>query len=156
MHIDVNSGLSDKVGEAMASILSGLPIGASILILCAFTAFFTEFASNTATANIVVPMLIEAGKALCINPVALAFPPVLSCSFAFMLPAATAPNAIVKEASSLPASTMLAAGLGMNVICVLTTVAYFAFVVQNVYESVSSDPMPDWLANGTVEAFREC
>jgi di/tricarboxylate transporter len=55
----------------MSSVLGDLPHWASVLIMCSCTAFFTEFASNTATANIIVPMLITAGKVLCLNPLSI-------------------------------------------------------------------------------------
>lgn len=38
-----------------------------------------------------------------------------------MLPVATAPNAIVYQASSMTTSDMIKAGLPMNIICIITT-----------------------------------
>jgi di/tricarboxylate transporter len=46
----------------------------------------------------------------------------VTCSFAFMLPVATPPNAIVYSASGMRTSEMMAAGSIMNVICVAVTV----------------------------------
>jgi sodium-dependent dicarboxylate transporter 2/3/5 len=46
----------------------------------------------------------------------------VTCSFAFMLPVATPPNAIVYAASGMRTSEMMAAGSIMNVICVAVTV----------------------------------
>ncbi len=40
-----------------------------MFIICLCTATATEFASNTATANILAPILLEAAKKLCINPI---------------------------------------------------------------------------------------
>ena len=42
-------------------------------------------------------------------------------SYAFMLPVATAPNAIVYAASSMKTSDMMRTGFFMNIICILTT-----------------------------------
>ena len=42
-------------------------------------------------------------------------------SYAFMLPVATAPNAIVYAASSMKTSEMMRTGFFMNIICILTT-----------------------------------
>ncbi len=46
---------------------------------------------------------------------------VVTCCYAFMLPVATAPNAIIYGASCLTQKDMIKAGLVMNIICVLTT-----------------------------------
>jgi len=42
-------------------------------------------------------------------------------SYAFMLPVATAPNAIIFSASSLKTWEMMRAGFFMNILCILTT-----------------------------------
>jgi sodium-dependent dicarboxylate transporter 2/3/5 len=81
----------------------------------------TEVASNTATANILVPILSQMSKSLCTNPIYLTLTAAVTCSYAFMLPVATAPNAIVFGASTMKTADMMKAGIIMNVICVLTT-----------------------------------
>ena len=81
----------------------------------------TEVASNTATVNILVPILSQMSKTLCTNPIYLTMPAAVTCSYAFMLPVATAPNAIVFGASSMKTSEMMTAGFLMNIICVITT-----------------------------------
>ena len=65
----------------------------------------------------------------------------LTSSYAFMLPVATAPNAIVFDASTMTVSDMLRAGLGMNVITLLTTA-----VAINTYASpiFSLNTFPEW------------
>ncbi len=82
-----------------------------------------------------------------------AFPAILSCSYAFMLPAATAPNAIVKEAAGIPAGIMMSAGLVMNVICVVTTVLVMVTYGRMVFDLGSE--LPDWLTSEDV-AYAEC
>ncbi len=67
----------------------------------------------------------------------------LSCSYAFMLPAATAPNAIVKGAADIKISEMMKIGIVMNIICVLTTV-----IMINSYGRLIFDfdgQLPEWL-----------
>jgi sodium-dependent dicarboxylate transporter 2/3/5 len=49
-------------------------------------AFITEVTSNTATASIVVPILLELSKELNIHPLYLTLPATVTCSYAFMLP----------------------------------------------------------------------
>ena len=90
-------------------------------IIALSTTMVTEVASNTATANILVPILSQMSLSLCSNPIYLTLTAAVTCSYAFMLPVATAPNAIVFGASTMKTSDMMKAGFIMNVICVLTT-----------------------------------
>ena len=62
-------GLSNWVGDVLSNGLEGVSAVSSILIICTVTAMFTEFASNTATANILAPILIATAKKLCRNPI---------------------------------------------------------------------------------------
>ncbi len=62
-------GLSDWVGHALSRALTDVSATTSLIIICTVTAFATEFASNTATANILAPILVETSKKLCLNPI---------------------------------------------------------------------------------------
>ena len=90
-------------------------------IIAFVSTFLTEVASNTACANILVPILSKMSLSLCSNPLLLMMTCAVCVSYAFMLPVATAPNAIIYSASSLKTSEMMRAGFLMNIICILTT-----------------------------------
>ena len=75
--------------------LDTLPLWLVNFIICIMTVTVTNIASNTATANVLVPILAEMAVTLCINPIYLTLPAGIVCSYAFALPVATAPNAIV-------------------------------------------------------------
>ena len=90
-------------------------------IIALGTTMVTEVASNTATANILVPILSQMSQSLCTNPLYLMLTAAVTCSYAFMLPVATAPNAIVFGASTMRTGDMMKAGIVMNLLCVLTT-----------------------------------
>ena len=74
------------------------------------TVSVTNIASNTATANVLVPILAEMSLTMCIHPVYLTLPAGIVCSYAFALPVATAPNAIVFGHSSMKTGDMMKAG----------------------------------------------
>jgi sodium-dependent dicarboxylate transporter 2/3/5 len=105
------------------------------------TAMVTEIASNTATANILVPILGGMSITMCQNPIYLMLSTAITCSYAFMLPVATAPNAIVFGASTMGTGDMMKAGIFMNFVCVLTT-----SVAINTYGSLmfGLDEFPSW------------
>lgn len=52
------SGLSDWIGQQLTG-LQVLPPFVIMLIICIITATITEIASNTATANILLPILAD-------------------------------------------------------------------------------------------------
>ena len=82
-----------------------------------------------------------------------AFSSTLSCSYAFMLPAATPPNAIVKEAANINVVDMMKIGFIMNVICVFTTVIMINTYGRLIY--YFGDELPDWLTEND-PAFAQC
>lgn len=120
------SNLSDALGGALAP-LAHLPLFPMILLLCAFATFFTEVASNTAVSNVLMPIMAAVGTAADVDPVVLMFPVTLGLNWSFMLPAATAPNAIMYGSGEVPIRRMVAEGYILNLIgaVLLATVGYF-------------------------------
>ncbi len=84
------------------------------LLLCLSVTFLTEVTSNTATTTLLMPVLAAAAKAASIEPALLMVPATLSASCAFMLPVATAPNAIVFGTGKVSTKEMARAGLFLN------------------------------------------
>ncbi len=119
------SGLSDAMGAAFKG-LTALPVVAMMLLVCLFVTFLTEVTSNTATANVLMPILVAAAAAAHVDPRLLMMPAAFSCSCAFMLPVATPPNAIVFGSDRIDIRTMVREGLILNFIgvVVVTAVCY--------------------------------
>ena len=109
------SGLSLLLGEALTG-LSALPIVATLLILCLAVSFVTEITSNTATATLLMPILASASAAIGVDPIVLMMPAAISASCAFMMPVATAPNAIVYGSGRIPIQTMVREGTMLNIL----------------------------------------
>ena len=70
--------------------------------------------SNTATTEVLLPVLAGAAGAMGVNPLLIMIPATLSASCAFMLPIATPPNAIVFGSGELEMRDMIRAGLILN------------------------------------------
>ncbi|XP_076130747.1 solute carrier family 13 member 5a isoform X1 [Alosa pseudoharengus] len=113
-----NSGLSTWLGNQMTP-LQTIPPWAISIILCLLIAVFTECTSNVATATLFLPILASMCKSIKVNPLYVMIPCTLSSSFAFMLPVATPPNAIVFSYGYLKVSDMARTGLVMNIIGIL-------------------------------------
>ncbi|XP_040199650.1 solute carrier family 13 member 1 [Rana temporaria] len=112
------SGLSQWIGSKMTP-LGSLPIWSVVLIACVIVTSVTEVASNPATITIFLPILAPLAEALHVNPLYILIPTTLCTSFAFLLPVANPPNAIVFSYGHLQVIDMVKAGLGINIIGVL-------------------------------------
>ncbi|XP_051031718.1 solute carrier family 13 member 1 [Phodopus roborovskii] len=112
------SGLSSWIGSKL-SPLGSLPIWLIILISSLMVTSLTEVASNPATITILFPILSPLAEAIHVNPLYILLPSTLCTSFAFLLPVANPPNAIVFSYGHLKVIDMVKAGLGVNVLGVV-------------------------------------
>ncbi|GEA06581.1 transporter [Alteromonas sp. KUL42] len=119
------SGLSVLMGSWLTG-LSTLPVILLVLGICLFVTFLTEITSNTATSTLLMPILAAAGVAVGVDPKLLMIPAAISASCAFMLPVATAPNAIAYSTDKFDIKTMAREGIMLNVLVamVVTGVCY--------------------------------
>ncbi|MCF6226459.1 MAG: SLC13 family permease [Xanthomonadales bacterium] len=122
----VSSGLADTLAGNMEA-LTRLPPYLLILGLCLTVTFLTEVTSNTATTSLLMPVLAATALATGIDPKLLMIPAALSASCAFMLPVATAPNAIIFGSGQISVNKMAREGFVLNLIgaFVISTVCYF-------------------------------
>lgn len=109
------SGLDLLIGEQLAG-LTGAPVFLMILGLCLSVTFMTELTSNTATANLLMPLLAAVAVGTGLEPELLMIPAVISSSCAFMLPVATAPNAIIYGTGRVSIARMAREGAILNVV----------------------------------------
>ncbi|WKX98544.1 hypothetical protein Q1695_013880 [Nippostrongylus brasiliensis] len=115
------SGLSTLISCAMKDIFGKLhSVQLQLMVTASITAM-TEFASNVSTGSILIPIVLSIAESLHIHPLYLAMPATVACSFAFMLPMATPPNAIVYDTKIVGMLEMIFTGIILNVCCVLIT-----------------------------------
>lgn len=76
------SGMSKILGEVLSG-LKPLPVLALLFIICLAGQFLTEFTTNAAVANVILPVLAELALAIEIHPMYLMYPATLSCCMAF-------------------------------------------------------------------------
>ncbi|KAK3083871.1 hypothetical protein FSP39_004398 [Pinctada imbricata] len=134
-----SSGLSKSVGQSM-NVFSEYEPWVLNLIICSLTAAATEVTSNTATATLLMPILAELAEEVGLNPLYLMIGAAVACSFAFMLPVATPPSAIVFSNGFLTIPDMASAGLMMNIICILVLTLAINTWGNRIY---SLDTIPD-------------
>jgi len=126
-----SSGLSTALGEALASY-THWPLLALILTICLLVTFMTETTSNTATATLMMPILGATAMAAGIEPALLMIPAALSASCAFMLPVATAPNAVVFGTRRVPIQVMARRGFGLNLMAACLVTAFSATLLPHI------------------------
>ncbi|KAJ3585888.1 hypothetical protein NHX12_012296 [Muraenolepis orangiensis] len=112
------SGLASWIGGHLQPIAE-VPPAAAAMLLTAFVACFTEFASNTATIIIFLPVIAELAMRVSVNPLCFMIPVTVGCSYAFMLPVSTPPNSIAFASGHLLVKDMVKTGIVMNVLGVL-------------------------------------
>lgn len=112
------SGLSEAIADQFGFLKGAHPL-AIMLAVCITVTFLTEVTSGTAIASLMLPILASLAKATGTSPAAVMIAGTISCSCAFMLPVATAPNAIVFS-QGVTTREMARAGLMLN--CVAAVV----------------------------------
>jgi len=121
------TGLASDIASKL-SFVSGLPLLGMFLVVALFVTFSTEVTSNTALTSIAIPIFYEfAQKMPQHEGTMLLMVATVAASYAFMLPIATPPNAIVMSSRIIRIREMATVGLKLNFIgvAVLTLVAYF-------------------------------
>ncbi|MEM1080352.1 MAG: SLC13 family permease [Pseudomonadota bacterium] len=124
----METGLSDALANHL-TILADMPTWLMILCICLSVTFLTEVTSNTATTSLLMPVLASTAMATDTPPELLMLPAAISASFAFMLPVATAPNAVIYGSGKVPIRTMAREGLVLNLMgaVLITLVIYIRF-----------------------------
>ncbi len=108
--------LADYLGKSFINF-SGLDTVWGITFAAIFIAIIvSEATSNTASANMIVPVVISICIAGNINPVPPAIGATLGASWGFMLPVSTPPNAIVYGSGMVPITKMIRSGVFFDII----------------------------------------
>nr|XP_012607296.1 solute carrier family 13 member 1 [Microcebus murinus] len=143
------SGLSKWIGNKL-SPLGSLPVWLIILITSLMVTTLTEVASNPATITLVLPILSSLAEAIQVNPLLILIPSTLCISFAFLLPVANPPNAIVFSYGHLKVLDMVKAGLGVNIISVAVVMLAMSTWIVPLFDL---NTYPSWapaITNGTI------
>ena len=108
------TGLAEAMGRTMTAWMGTPGLWSLVAVGIVMSLALSEATSNTASANVMVPLFIvlAAAAALPQRPVALAVS--LACSFGFMLPVSTGPNAMAYSTGMVPLPRMIRAGIALD------------------------------------------
>ena len=122
------TGTSVFLAHEIGGFLEQAGLLVTLLTVAVFVVFLTEFASNTASAALLVPVFATIAEALGISPLILSVLIAVAASCAFMLPVATPPNAIVFSSGHIKQREMMRAGIYLNIVCIVILTG-FAWLV---------------------------
>ncbi|GMQ49605.1 SLC13 family permease [Vibrio sp. 10N] len=119
------TGTSVFLANELSELISQFSMLFIMLVIAAFVVFLTEFASNTASAALLIPVFASVAEAFGMSPVILSVLIAVAASCAFMLPVATPPNAIVFASGHIKQQEMMRIGILLNIACIgaLTLIA---------------------------------
>ena len=120
-----STGLAGAIGQSITGwIPAGDWSGPVLVAVAAVVAVVTsEFTSNTASANMVVPVVIALARATGSDPLWAALAATFASSLGFMMPVSTPCNAIVYGSGRVPLRAMMASGAIIDVVGVITVTA---------------------------------
>jgi len=137
------TGLASWLGSQLSSLGRLSPLGV-IFFVTLLTAWVTEFASNTATTTLMMPILAATAPAMGMDPLLLMVPATFAASICnFMLPSATGPNAIVFTSGHVTVPQMVRAGIGLDLIGALF-LTILVYLVGVFVFGISLDTSPPW------------
>lgn len=110
------SGLPETVGYATTAVIGTGALWTLTAIATAAAILLSEIASNTASASILVPVVIGVAEVAGVSPVAPVLGVALGASLGFMMPVSTPPNAIVYGSGLVPPRDMMKAGLIIDLV----------------------------------------
>ena len=120
--LSFKTGLAEAMGRGLTTLL---PVHGSFGLLAAsvvLAAILSETTSNTASANMVVPVVIAIARASGLDPLEAALGATFGSSLGFMLPVSTPCNAIVYGSGHIPLGRMIRWGLALDVAGVIVIV----------------------------------
>jgi sodium-dependent dicarboxylate transporter 2/3/5 len=122
-----DSGLSEYMVNYFVGLKNLHPFFLIVLV-CLFITALSELMSNTACAQMILPVVARLAVAIGVNPLLLMVPATLAASCGFMLPVATPPNAIVYSSGYIPVRKMAKAGIYLDIIAaiIISVVVWFS------------------------------
>lgn len=135
------TGLADWIGNQLAFI-SSYPMFLVLVIVVSCILLFTEMNSNTATANIFLPILASIAVAGSTNPLLLMIPATFACSFVFIMPAGTGPNTVIFGSNHVTVPEMARAGIWLKLFSMVFLPVILYILIRLVWGMEKA--LPSW------------
>ena len=120
------TGLADAVASYLL-VMTDLPPILLLLAVASLITFTTEITSNTALISIMLPVIYAVSEQAGINTTLFMMVATVCASYAFMLPIATAPNAIAMSSGAVHVTNMIRYGIILNLVGIVFIVLIAEF-----------------------------
>ncbi|MCK5236346.1 MAG: DASS family sodium-coupled anion symporter [Deltaproteobacteria bacterium] len=110
-----STGLADSLGGSLTGLTGATGLWSITAVGVFLGIVLSETTSNTASANMVIPVMIAIAHGMGVSPLPPALGACLGASFGFMLPVSTPPNAIVYGSGMVPITTMFRKGIFFDI-----------------------------------------
>ncbi|MRI58181.1 MAG: anion transporter [Epsilonproteobacteria bacterium] len=114
----IKTGLASAIAGYFGAF-AHLPLAVLLFLVALFVSFSTEITSNTALTSISLPIFYEFAKRSGIDEQIILFTATIAASYAFMLPIATPPNAIIMSSRVIKIKEMAKIGFVVNLLGVV-------------------------------------
>ncbi|MFQ3284076.1 SLC13 family permease [Natronomonas sp.] len=136
------TGLAEWIGGQLGG-LEGVSIVLVMSVIVLLTIFMTEVTSNTATTAMLMPIMASLAVGLSVHPYGIMIAAATAASFAFMLPVATPPNAVVFGTGYISMPQMAKTGFGLNIIGILLVILLAVTWLPLIW-GITLTELPSW------------
>ncbi|MFZ5425493.1 MAG: SLC13 family permease [Thermodesulfobacteriota bacterium] len=123
--------------------LQGMPLIVIIACIVALNIFLTEVTSNTAVATLMIPVMGAIAVGMGVHPYGPIIAACIACSYAFMLPVATPPNAVVFGSGAVTIKQMAKTGFWLNIMGIIQITLVVMYLMPAVW-GIDLNVLPEW------------
>lgn len=117
-----DTGLAETIGTGASENLNITNVVTITVFSAVLAVLISETTSNTASAAVIVPIVIPLCQAMGVDPFVPAMAATFAASFGFMLPVSTPQNAIVYGTGAVPITRMIRTGIFFDILGVILIV----------------------------------
>jgi sodium-dependent dicarboxylate transporter 2/3/5 len=121
--------LAEALGRGLAGAVRTHTSLGLVALATITAALVSEVTSNTASSNMVIPVVVVVAQAAGVDPLEPALAATLGSGLGFMLPVSTPCNAIVYSSGLIPLRRMMAYGIVLDVVGVAVIIAAVRLLV---------------------------
>ncbi|PKN07019.1 MAG: anion transporter [Deltaproteobacteria bacterium HGW-Deltaproteobacteria-8] len=137
-----STGLTKFIAGGLTD-LNGMPVIIILGAIVTLNIFLTEVTSNTAVATLMIPIMGAIAVGMGIHPFGPILAACIACSYAFMLPVATPPNAVVFGSGAVTIRQMAKTGIWLNILGIFQITLIIYYLVPFVL-GIDLSVLPDW------------
>ena len=124
-------------------VLHGVGLIYVVVVIVGLMILVSEFMSNVATITAFLPILSALAGGLGVNPLLILVPATLAASCGFMMPGASAPNALAYSTGHLKVRDLVRMGAMLDVISI-TVITICTFTIVALALDITPGVIPQW------------